>query len=330
MAWGPPPELRSAPSRIPEWAMRRRKLLYLGAFLVSGYLAICLLAGIWVADAALHPVRRPLRPADAARVREFAGRNQAHFTAASITATDGSVLRAWTLRPSQTNGNAVILLHGLGDNRLGTLGYAELFLAHGYSILMPDARAHGVSGGSLATYGLLERTDIRQWFEWLLARQQPRCVFGFAESMGASALLQGLAVEPHFCAVAAESPFANFREMAYDRMGQPFHAGPWLGRTILRPVVATAFAYARWKYHLDLCQVSPADAVARTEVPAFLIHGTSDSNIPLRHSVLILSKNPRVVLWEVPNADHCGAMRTAPSEFERRVIEWFKQHSSSS
>lgn len=50
----------------------------------------------------------------------------------------------------------MILLHGLSDNRLGMIGYAELLLSHGFSVVMPDARAHGTSGSQLATYGLLE------------------------------------------------------------------------------------------------------------------------------------------------------------------------------
>jgi hypothetical protein len=74
--------------------------------------------------------------------------------------------------------------------------------------------------------------------------------------MGAAQLLQSLDTHPHFCAVAAESPFANFREIAYDRMGQPFHLGPRVGRTILRPLVEIAFLRARLKYHLDM-QKSP-------------------------------------------------------------------------
>ena len=34
-----------------------------------------------------------------------------------------------------------------------------MLLRHGYSVVMMDARAHGVSGGKMATYGLLERQD---------------------------------------------------------------------------------------------------------------------------------------------------------------------------
>ncbi len=33
---------------------------------------------------------------------------------------------------------------------------------------------------------------------------------------------------------------------------------------------------------------------------------------------------PNTVLWEVPEADHCGALSTSPNEFERRLLAWFK------
>jgi hypothetical protein len=226
------------------------------------------------------------------------------------------------------NGKAVILLHGLSDNRLGMIGYAELFMVHGFSILMPDARAHGASGGQLATYGLLESDDIRRWFDWLQQNQHPGCIFGFAESMGAAQILQSLQSEPHFCAVAAESPFSTFREIAYDRVGQFFHTGPWLGRTVLRPVVEVAFGYARWKYKMNFEQVSPERIVATTKVPVLLIHGQNDSNIPIRHSRRIAADNPTLVLWEVPNADHCGAITTAHQELERKLTDWFNSHSN--
>jgi pimeloyl-ACP methyl ester carboxylesterase len=188
---------------------------------------------------------------------------------------------------------------------------------------MPDARAHGISGGLYPTYGLLERDDIRRWFEWIEHEHHPQCIFGLGESMGAAQLLQSLAAEPNFCAVTAESSFSSFREIAYDRMGQQFHAGPSVGRTILRPVVEIALAYTRWKYHLDLASVSPEDIVARTQVPVLLIHGQIDSNIPVRHSRQIKLANPRVVLWEVPGADHCGAISVAPAEFDQRILSWF-------
>src|SRR5438128_3144905 len=95
--------------------------------------------------------------------------------------------------------------------------------------------------------------------------------------------------ESRFCAVVAESPFATFREVAYARFGTPFHAGPWLGRTFFWPAVEIGFLYVREKFGLNMELVSPADAVAHSNVPVFLIHGLSDVNIPAYHSLEIQS-----------------------------------------
>ena len=260
------------------------------------------------------------------QVRQAAAELGARVQDVEITTFDRTPLRAWYIRPVRPNGAAVILLHGLGDNRLGTVGYAQLLLKYGYSVLMPDARAHGLSGGSIATYGVLERNDIREWFQWIEQSERPACVYGLGESMGAAQLLQALTVEPNFCAIVAESSFANFREIAYDRMGQQFHAGPWVGRTVLRPVVEMALAYVRFEDRLDLTAASPQQAVANTTVPVMLVHGVVDSNIPVYHSRMLKLENPNIELWEVPGADHCGAISADPADFEQKIVGWFTTH----
>jgi pimeloyl-ACP methyl ester carboxylesterase len=62
-----------------------------------------------------------------------------------------------------------------------------------------------------------------------------------------------------------------------------------------------------------------------TTIQFFLMHGQIDSNIPARHSHRIQSRNPKAVLWEVPKADHCGAISAAPKEFEQRLLAWFSK-----
>ncbi len=221
------------------------------------YSAASAIVGIVVMEAALHPARRPLTESDENAMLQIANVFHARLQDVSTFSTDGVQLNAWSIQPQNGNGNAVLLLHGLGDNRFGMAGYAELFLNHGYSVLMPDARAHGNSGGSLATYGYLERNDIAQWFGWLAFNRHSHCIYGLGESMGAAQLLQALAGEPDFCAVIAESTFSTFREISYDRIGQFFHTGPWLGRTVLRPTVEFAFLYARMKYRMNPSAISP-------------------------------------------------------------------------
>src|SRR6266700_1077287 len=45
-----------------------------------------------------------------------------------IVAADGLRMRGWFLHSAQATGRTVILLHGQTDNRVGMLGYANLFM----------------------------------------------------------------------------------------------------------------------------------------------------------------------------------------------------------
>jgi pimeloyl-ACP methyl ester carboxylesterase len=276
---------------------------------------------------ATHPGRRPITDADKREVIADYG-SGSELSDVSITASDGALLRGWQIRPAASNGNAVVLLHGVGDNRLGVSGYGTWLARNHYTVLLPDARAHGYSGGDLATYGLKESDDIHRWVDWLEAKDHS-CVFALGESMGAAQILQSLSKETRFCAVVAESSFATFREVAYARFGRPFHTGPWLGRTFFWPTVEVGFLYVREKFGLNMEAVSAADAVAHSDTPVFLMHGLSDGNIPSFQSVEIQARNPsKIVLWRAAGAGHCGTHSVAPEEFERRVLTWFAQHSS--
>ena len=159
-----------------------------------------------------------------------------------------------------------------------------MLLQQGYRVLLPDSRAHGESGGTLATYGLLERDDIHHWVDWLYDDKQSACVYGFGESMGAALVLQSLAVERRFCAVVADSSFSSFRSVSYDRIGYYVHLGRWFGQTFGRLPVEIGLMYAKCRYSLDLRQANPEAALARTNTPVLLIHGKADVNIRPWHS----------------------------------------------
>lgn len=314
-------------SRPPETRGRhwRRFVFALLAF-VFVYVLFSVAGGLLLAEWALHPGRLPLRHSEqvhGAAQREF------HATVRDVeirSADDGTLLRGWYVASTEVPAPAVILLHGVSDNREGVAGYASIFLAHGYRVLLPDARAHGESGGTIATYGLRERDDVHAWVSWLKSQNPTQCVYGLGESMGAAIVLQSLAVENRFCAVIAESSFSGFREMAFDRVGDFVGLGPWFGRTLGRAPVEVAFEYARWRYGLDLTRANPADALSTSNTPVLLIHGVEDVNIRPWHSQRLAAVDRNASLWLVPNAVHTGAWAAIPTEFERRVSDWLASH----
>lgn len=304
------------PFRVTAWV---RVSIRLVAIVAAAYLLASCAAAWDLAEMALHPGRRTPPPVAPAWL---------HLPAndPSITARDGAQLQAWYIRPAHPNGGAVILLHGMADTREGVAGYAFMFLQHGYSVLMPDSRAHGTSGGGGATYGVLERDDVRRWAAWLRPRNAG-CEYLFGESMGAAIAIEASAVTPGLCAVTAEASFASFREIANDRISQMTHFGLWFPRTVGAPARDLAFGYAAIRFHVNLAEATPIDAIRQSRVPTLLICGTADDNIPMRHSrELFRAGTSHSELWIVEGAEHTGAADVNPAAFEHRVVGWFQQH----
>ncbi|HEV2987700.1 MAG TPA: alpha/beta fold hydrolase [Candidatus Angelobacter sp.] len=291
------------------------------------YVLLAILAGIVIAEASLKLGHCPLRHRQEA-ASFVRNRYRAELQEVRISASDSVVLKGWYVRPVNFNHQAVVLLHGITDNREGVAGYSTIFLDQGYAVLLPDARAHGESGGEIATYGLKESDDLHQWVSWLYRQDSPECVYGFGESYGAALVLQSLASETRYCAVVAEDSFSTAREMSFERISSPVHLGNWFGKTIGRPVIAVAQAYARYRYGIDLLDPSPLQAVIQSNVPVLLIHGTEDHTISPTHSMILARAAPsHVQLWLVPHAWHTAAWSVAHEEFESRVLGWFASHS---
>jgi alpha-beta hydrolase superfamily lysophospholipase len=276
----------------------------------------------FLASLILHPIRREMNAQQIAEAdRSFA---QAHATREdlAVTAPDGVVLRGWKVRAAQPNGDWVLLLHGRSQNRLSMIEYANFLLPSGYSVVMMDARAHGESGGAIATYGHVERYDERAILDALTATEHPNRIFAMGESMGAAVALQSAAVDPRIDAVVAEGAFRNLHEVMFDYAGLRLSA--FLGKTFFRPAAMMAVHETEHQGGFRFDEVSPEASVAARKFPVMLISGLSDHNIPKRHAQAIFqaAAGPKE-LWLVPKARHQKALQTAPREFQARVLSFF-------
>ncbi|MGB9070209.1 MAG: alpha/beta fold hydrolase [Candidatus Acidiferrales bacterium] len=300
-----------------------RRLVYVVMALLGIAASGSAYVGSQMGPAMLHPVRlRSLRPGETAQMLLRTGATKEDF---SVAAKDGRELRGWKLRPLAPNGDWLLLYHGVGDNRTGMLGYAEFLLRHGYSLVMMDARAHGESGGEIATYGWKERFDTIAITDALYAGAKVRRLYALGVSMGAALALQSAAVEPRIDGVVAEDPFANLREVSYDYGG--LHFSPLLGKTLFRPATMAGMRALAKAGGFDPDEDSPEEAVAQHPFPILLICGTRDQVIPCRHAERIrkAASGPNE-LWIVEGAQHAAAMGVARAEYEERVIRFLGAH----
>ncbi|HXR33477.1 MAG TPA: alpha/beta hydrolase [Verrucomicrobiae bacterium] len=275
----------------------------------------------------MHPIRRPMTPDLLVQADVSFVEIGAHCEEFDVRAADGVLLRGWKVRPANPNGAWVLVFHGVADNRMGVLEQALILLRAGYGVTMMDARAHGESGGAVATYGWLERGDSRAVVDALIATEHPRHLYALGESMGAGIALQSAGADARIEAVVAEAPFASLREASYDYAGLQKY--PILGKTVFAPGAWMMLHRGQSLAGFPAANVSPELAVASRAFPVFLICDTADTTLPCRHAERIYkaARGPKS-LWEVPRAFHTAALAYQPQEFHRRVLPFFADPAS--
>jgi alpha-beta hydrolase superfamily lysophospholipase len=300
-----------------------RRSLYLGFILLAIAPILAAFVGKGIGGDILHPYRLPLNSGRMEWANRMLKQTSATKEDFDIRAQDGIELRGWKVRPPASNGNWVLLYHGIADNRTGCSGHGEFLLRHGYSLVMMDSRAQGESGGDMATFGWKERYDTVAIADALYASEKVNHLYALGVSMGAAIALQSAAVEPRMEAVSAEDPFADLREVGYDYAG--LFLGSWLGKSLFRPAVSSAMQSIEKEGGFKPEDASPEKAVAARPFAVLLICGTRDHRIPCRHAERIYkaARGPKE-LWIVEGAEHASALGQSPTEYEARVIKLFE------
>lgn len=231
-------------------------------------------------------------------------------------------LASWLIEPQQQPARgSVVLLHGVRQDRRSLSALGAAFSDAGYRSILVDLRGHGESSGRYLTYGSLEPEDVSAVLDDVAARGHelgPVGAFGF--SYGAAVALDLGARDPRVCAVVAAAPFSSLREVLGD------YRKKYLPRALdLLPEswFEGALRDAAWLAAFDLESASPLHWVQRSRARQLLIHGTADTQVPLRHSVALSSvAGARAELRSIAGAEHYDLPRDV---LEREALGWFER-----
>jgi pimeloyl-ACP methyl ester carboxylesterase len=234
-----------------------------------------------------------------------------------------ATLASWWLEPrSAPARGTIVLLHGVRMDRSSLVSAGIAFHQAGYRSILVDLRGHGESSGRYLTYGALEAPDLSELLDSFSARGVPLGnvgVFGF--SYGAAVALDLGARDQRVCAVVAAAPFASLREVVVDYRHKYLPAALSL---IPERWFDAAIDDAGWLAAFNPDQSSPLLAVSRSRAHQLLLHGTSDTQVPLRHSVALSSfAGPRAELRTIQGAEHYDLPRGAQVEHE--ALRWFER-----
>jgi uncharacterized protein len=109
-------------------------------------------------------------------------------------------------------------VHGIDKNRWDAWEHtpqkAQMFVQHGFDVLVFDLRAHGESEGERLGLGWLERGDVQAAVSFVEQRGIPPGTIGLqGQSFGAGIALLSAAAIPDVAGVVADSPFSDVRPL---------------------------------------------------------------------------------------------------------------------
>ncbi len=212
---------------------------------------------------------------------DFLAERKAYFLAQPhedvyITSKDGLKLHA-VYFPRGDEKKAVICFHGYTSQCMSDyIALSDYYLKRGYSMLLPDARAHGESEGEYVGFGCLDRWDGLAWLDWLIGRAgEDMQVLLHGTSMGGATVLMmsGQELPPQVKWIISDCAFTSPKEVFTHVLHSMYHLPAW-------PIIPLSDAVNRRKAGYGMDECNAAREVKKAKVPILFIHGSKDTFVP--------------------------------------------------
>ena len=218
----------------------------------------------------------------------------------------------------------VFLFHGYNRTGESVKKYASIFLEEGFSVIIPDNRFCGHSGGDCLGLAALDADDSLAIFKWIKDCFPGDIPIGlFGESFGAAQaiLLASSNNVQNISFVISDSSFSNLYSLLKERVRADYRIKAF-------PLLTVAAFSIKKKYGIDIKNVSPLKALEKcADIPVFFIHGENDTFILPQMSIdLYNAKNcgyKKFYLAE--GASHCSAYDIDPEGYKKKIQEFLNK-----
>ena len=241
-----------------------------------------------------------------------------------ITSRDGLKLHAYLYPSDKDTGKKkfMIGIHGYKSYARPQFGaFIDFYRAEGYTMVLPDDRAHGPSEGTYIGFGVLDRLDCVDWARYLVERfGEDIEILLHGVSMGSSTVLAASAeadLPSQVMGVIADCGFTSAEEELGYELKSAFHIPlkpflPWLERICERRI------------GIDFHTYSAIEQVKKAAVPILFVHGSKDLMVPVYMAQKLYDAcSSRKQLLIVKDAGHGESVAYDPESYYSAVRDFF-------
>jgi uncharacterized protein len=281
--------------------------------------AVCALPRL-AARGMLQPYRRD--DADRASPESWARLREADIDAVPLEfeGDGGVLLRGWRFVPPGGADRVVVYVHGITDCGTSGIGLAQPLARRGIELVVFDQRAHGRSGGTACTYGVVEKRDVSRLIDVVASSgwtEPARPVGLYGASLGAAVAIQAAAFDPRVAALVAQSSFCDLRSVAHD-YARRFTGldWPWLADAVLKRVESLG------GFRVD--DASPIRVVGDVRCPILFVTGDCDAKISCAYTErLFEAATAAKRLLVIPKAGHDDVLAVGGDVYMETLASFF-------
>jgi len=192
-----------------------------------------------------------------------------------------------------------ILFHGYrGTAYRDFCGGAKEAIDLGYTVILVDERAHGLSKGHSITFGVREVKDVVSWVNFAKEKYGANInLVLIGISMGGATVLAASDKVGDDVKIIADCPYSSPKIIISESI-KSMHLSPKLLYPILN-LSAKMFA------HTNMNKMSAYDSIRNTNNKILIIHGDADSVVPYKVSQKLYETFPDKIQYEIfPGANH--------------------------
>ena len=235
-----------------------------------------------------------------------------------LIASDGVAIAGSYWPGARADAPAILLLHGINNNRDRMRAQALWLNGLGYGVLAIDFRGHGESGGAPRSFGLNEARDAAAALAFVRRGSPARRVGLIGISLGGAAALLGDDGPLPVQAMVLHAVYPDLRTAIVNR----------IARVSGRPLAhlgAPLLSFQSWPRHgVAPSRIAPIDGLRRYRGAVLIVGGTADPDtIPADTAAMFAAAPGPKSLWQIDGADHLATSIVWSDDYRRRLRAFF-------